>query len=67
MTLYSDPAVNSAQFVSLRVDKVREDELFMHKYFVQKASFELKATKEPVPVSDLPLDNENGLDFARSL
>ena len=65
--VYSDPAVNSAQFVSLRVDKVRVDEMFMHKYFVQKSSLEQKATKETVAMSeaDLPANDEDELDFAR--
>ncbi len=58
-----DPAVNSAEFASLKPDKIREDELFMHTYFTRKTTLGEEAAKDKKTIND---DNESGseMDFA---
>ncbi len=58
-----DPAVNSAEFASLKPDKIREDELFMHTYFTRKTTLSEEAAKDKKTIKD---DDESGseMDFA---
>ena len=56
-------AVNSAQFAALKPDKVREDELFMHTYFTQRAALGREVAKDKKKSVD---EDESGseMDFA---
>lgn len=73
IVLQFDCAVNSAQFISTTTNKVREDELFMHKYFVQKVALsgQKDTTIVKEEIAELGADltgsqqEEEGLDFAR--
>ena len=55
--------VNSAQFAALKPDKVREDELFMHTYFTQRAALSKEVAKDKRKGVD---EDESGseMDFA---
>lgn len=59
----AEAPVNSAQFASLKPDKVREDELFMHTYFTQRAVLDKEVVNNEEKIVD---ENDSGseMDFA---